>query len=101
MVDGTALTATAGGSHSALHILQHETCLFCNKTFESLEHNTAHMQKSHSFFIPDRNFLIVDLGTFLSYLQLVINGYKECICCGTQRSTKFAAQQRKFMLQVR
>ncbi|PSR80521.1 TRI15 protein [Coniella lustricola] len=71
----------------------HGKCLFCNKLSDSLHFNTTHMQKSHSFLIPDKNYLVVDVETLLSYLHLIISKYRECICCGTQRATKRAAQQ--------
>ncbi len=37
----------------------------------------------------------MDLETLFSYLHLVISGYNECICCGTQRHTALAVQQRE------
>jgi pre-60S factor REI1 len=44
-----------------------EQCLFCTHSSESLEANVAHMTSSHSFFIPDIEYL-VDLDGLISYL---------------------------------
>ncbi|KLU91663.1 hypothetical protein MAPG_10181 [Magnaporthiopsis poae ATCC 64411] len=74
-------------------VFNKEQCLFCNKLNGSLEANVAHMQTAHSLFIADRERLAVDLETLLAYLHLVIVGYNECICCGTQRNTTQAVQQ--------
>lgn len=51
------------------------------------------MQKSHGLFIPHQQHLAVDLETLIQYLHLVIFEYKECIQCGTERSTVQAVQQ--------
>ncbi|KAH8900544.1 hypothetical protein GQ53DRAFT_675290 [Thozetella sp. PMI_491] len=96
---------TAGGSTSPKRpsdpieapaekpVFNHEQCLFCNKFFGSFETNAVHMQTAHGLFIPNKQNLIVDLETLFSYLHLVIFGYNECICCGTQRSSTLAVQQ--------
>jgi pre-60S factor REI1 len=70
-----------------------EQCLFCNKKSDEFESNIHHMQASHGLFIPDRAHLIVELKTLIEYIHLVIFGYNECICCGTQRNSAQAAQQ--------
>ncbi|KAL0935762.1 uncharacterized protein CTRU02_210353 [Colletotrichum truncatum] len=74
-------------------VFNHEQCLFCNKLFDTFDSNVAHMQTAHGLFIPDKKHLIVDLETLFSYLHLVIVGYNECICCGTQRNSTLAVQQ--------
>lgn len=101
-----AITATSGASSPVDHttpletprqdpIFNQEQCLFCNKLFGTFEANVAHMQTAHGLFVPDRKRLIVDLETLFAYLHLVIVGHNECICCGTQRSSTLAVQQRK------
>ena len=51
------------------------------------------MQKSHGLYIPHPERLAVDLETLFKYLYFIIFGYRECIHCGTQRSTVQAVQQ--------
>ncbi|KAF5709427.1 TRI15 transcription factor [Fusarium mundagurra] len=62
-------------------------CLFCTKDTSTLDDSMKHMSSAHSFNIPFQEFLAVDLETLISYLHFVINTYRECICCGTRRST--------------
>lgn len=51
------------------------------------------MQKSHGIFVPYQQNLKVDLETLVRYLHLVIFGYRECIQCGTERTTVQGVQQ--------
>lgn len=51
------------------------------------------MQRLHSFFVPDKARLIVDLETLFEYLHLVIHEYRECLHCGTERGSVHAVQQ--------
>ena len=44
-----------------------EECLFCSNVSSSLDTNVHHMTVSHSFFIPDLEFL-VDLEGLITYL---------------------------------
>jgi hypothetical protein len=85
-------------THEKDPVFNHEQCIFCNKFFGTFDSNVAHMQTSHGLFIPDKEHLIVDLETLFSYLHLVIVGHHECICCGTQRNTPVAVQQRQSAL---
>lgn len=68
-------------------------CLLCPSSSPSFSDSIAHMQKSHSLFIPHQEHLAVDLETLIRYLHLVIFGYRECIQCGTERATVQAVQQ--------
>lgn len=68
-------------------------CLFCPKPSPSFADSVIHMQKSHGLFIPHQQHLVVDLETLFKYLHLVIFGYRECIHCGTERTTVQAVQQ--------
>lgn len=93
-------TTTAAASASTLaldvndqQLFSSEKCLFCNKNSDDSELNLLHMHTTHGLFIPDRRHLIVELHVLLEYLHLVIHGYHECICCGTQRNTTLAVQQ--------
>ncbi|KAL3595420.1 C2H2 zinc finger transcription factor [Fusarium poae] len=68
-------------------------CLFCPTSSPTLEEGMIHMQKSHGLFVPQQEHLTVDLETFFRYLHLVIFNYRECLHCGTSRSTVQAVQQ--------
>nr|Q9HET8.1 RecName: Full=Core trichothecene cluster (CTC) protein 15; Flags: Precursor [Fusarium sporotrichioides]AAG47841.1 TRI15 [Fusarium sporotrichioides] len=68
-------------------------CLFCPITSSTLEESMVHMQKAHGLFVPQQDHLTVDLETFFRYLHLVIFNYRECLHCGTSRSTVQAVQQ--------
>ncbi|KAI0544514.1 C2H2 type zinc-finger-domain-containing protein [Xylaria curta] len=68
-------------------------CLFCPNSSPSFDDSVIHMQKSHGLFVPYQQHLIVDLETLFRYLHLVIFGYRECIHCGTERTTVQAVQQ--------
>jgi len=66
-------------------------CLFCNLESHDLEENLMHMSHSHSFFIPDIDFL-TDIETFLNYLFSIIAEFTECLFCGSVKATKVAVQ---------
>ncbi|OTB07249.1 hypothetical protein M426DRAFT_318278 [Hypoxylon sp. CI-4A] len=68
-------------------------CLFCSNLLSSFSDSVAHMQKSHGLFIPYQQHLVIDLETLFRYLHLVIFGYRECIQCGTERTTVQAVRQ--------
>ncbi|KAI4845114.1 hypothetical protein E4T44_05800 [Aureobasidium sp. EXF-8845] len=68
-------------------------CLFCISTSESIDSNLDHMSKSHGMRIPSPHQLTVDPTTLLSYLNLVISVYNECLTCGTQRRNTQAIKQ--------
>lgn len=68
-------------------------CLFCNLDSSTLEANISHMSTAHGFTIPFQDFLAVDLETVVYYLHFIIASYRECISCGTRRSTIEGIQQ--------
>ncbi|KAK3680999.1 c2h2 finger domain-containing protein [Podospora appendiculata] len=68
-------------------------CLFCNTVNSDVNDNLEHMLKTHGLFIPDKDRLVVDIETLITYFHLVIFGDFECLYCSTQRSTAQAAQQ--------
>lgn len=70
-----------------------EQCIFCDKASDTFQHNISHMSKNHSFIIPYREALAVDVETVVAYLHLVVYGYRECILCGIRRGTLEAVQQ--------
>ncbi|KAM7195656.1 C2H2 type zinc-finger (2 copies) domain containing protein [Naviculisporaceae sp. PSN 640] len=85
-------------------------CLFCSHDSSSpvsntggteesaglrLEANLSHMASSHGFIIPFQDCLAPDvtLDIIVEYLHFIIQGYRECISCGTRRSTVEGVQQ--------
>ncbi|PNP76622.1 hypothetical protein FNYG_10041 [Fusarium nygamai] len=68
-------------------------CLFCPSVYPTLAESIIHMQTSHGLFVPYKQYLLVDLETLFRYLHLVIFEYRECIHCGTSRTTVQAVQQ--------
>ena len=63
-------------------------CLFCSAlTFESIDESVSHMASTHSFFIPDLEYL-VDLSGLLSFLGERIAVDNTCIFC-LKRSREF------------
>ncbi|OHF02119.1 TRI15 protein [Colletotrichum orchidophilum] len=68
-------------------------CLFCSILSPNFPASVTHMQKSHGLFIPHRQNLVVDIETLFKYLHLVIFAYRECLHCGTERTTVQAVQQ--------
>ncbi|KAI4725630.1 hypothetical protein E4T49_06616 [Aureobasidium sp. EXF-10728] len=68
-------------------------CLFCVETYESIDTNIEHMARSHGMIIPSPHQLTVDPTTLLTYLNLVISVYHECLTCGTQRRNAQAIKQ--------
>ncbi|KAI0846076.1 C2H2 type zinc-finger-domain-containing protein [Daldinia vernicosa] len=69
------------------------SCLFCAQESNVLDDNMTHMAVAHGFNIPFQEFLAVDPETVVEYLHFIIFGYRECICCGTRRSTIEGVQQ--------
>ncbi|KAF5267461.1 hypothetical protein FOXYS1_1658 [Fusarium oxysporum] len=68
-------------------------CLFCPSVYPTLAESILHMQSAHGLFVPYQQHLLVDLETLFRYLHLVIYEYRECIHCGTSRTTVQAVQQ--------
>ena len=66
-------------------------CLFCPHESVTVEDNMRHMSKSHSFFIPDLDF-ITDLEGFLVYLGAKVGDGKICLLCNN-RSRQFRTIQ--------
>ncbi|KAJ1554801.1 hypothetical protein HK405_004039 [Cladochytrium tenue] len=55
-------------------------CLFCDAHLGSLEENMEHMAKTHSFFVPDLEYL-VDLEGLVKYLGEKISVGNVCLYC--------------------
>ncbi|KAK3308329.1 C2H2 type zinc-finger-domain-containing protein [Chaetomium strumarium] len=70
-----------------------EECLFCAQCSNDFVENLSHMHQAHSFMIPFEASLAVDPQTLIWFLHMVINSYRECICCGTHRRSVEAVRQ--------
>ncbi|KAG1896705.1 cytoplasmic protein [Suillus fuscotomentosus] len=73
-------------------------CLFCPHTSSTLSDNLTHMSSSHSFFVPDADYL-VDLPGLITYLGEKIAVGNVCIYCnGKGRELRTLEAVRKHML---
>ncbi|KAF8622340.1 hypothetical protein AX15_007075 [Amanita polypyramis BW_CC] len=73
-------------------------CLFCTNASTSLEENLAHMSLSHSFFVPDAEYL-VDLSGLITYLGEKIAVGNVCIYCNAKsREFRTLEAVRKHMI---
>jgi pre-60S factor REI1 len=78
--------------------LQPTQCLFCSESSASLEDNLLHMASTHSFFIPDAEYLI-DLSGLINYLGEKIAVGNVCIYCnGKGREFRTLDAVRKHMV---
>ncbi|KAI8866106.1 hypothetical protein GQ42DRAFT_151165 [Ramicandelaber brevisporus] len=55
-------------------------CLFCNHASDSFENNMEHMKINHSFYIPDREYLVNERG-LIKYLGEKITVANVCLYC--------------------
>jgi len=58
-------------------------CLFCCHWSQNMEKNLKHMTGTHSFYIPDIEYLH-DLEGFITFLGVKIGSDYECIKCGEE-----------------
>ena len=61
-------------------------CLFCHHESNSLEENLKHMTRSHSFFIPDIDF-VTELENLIIYLGAKVGDGKMCLYCNKKSRT--------------
>lgn len=66
-------------------------CLFCSMKTEGMESSVDHMLCAHGLFIPSPEKLL-DLNSFIQYLTLIVFEYKECLFCGSMKTTSEAVQ---------
>ncbi|TFK44606.1 C2H2 type zinc-finger-domain-containing protein [Crucibulum laeve] len=73
-------------------------CLFCPEESPSLDENLTHMSLTHSFFIPDADYLI-DIEGLITYLGEKIAVGNVCIYCnGKGREFRTLDAVRKHMI---
>ncbi|KIK97215.1 hypothetical protein PAXRUDRAFT_243790 [Paxillus rubicundulus Ve08.2h10] len=78
--------------------LSPSSCLFCTHSSLCLEGNLSHMSSSHSFFIPDAEYLI-DITGLITYLGEKIAVGNVCIYCnGKGRELRSLGAVRKHMI---
>ena len=63
--------------------LETTQCLFCPHFSTTFEDNMRHMTKSHSFFIPDLQYL-TDLEALIGYLGEKVGLGKVCLYCNSK-----------------
>ncbi|KAF7362019.1 Zinc finger protein 622-like protein [Mycena venus] len=74
------------------------SCLFCPHESTALDANLTHMSTTHSFFVPDAEYLI-DISGLISYLGEKIAVGNVCIYCnGKGREFRTLEATRKHML---
>ena len=66
-------------------------CLFCPHHSVSLEENLKHMTRSHSFFIPDLEF-VVDLKRLVTYLCEKVGMGHMCLYCNDKGKNFFSLE---------
>jgi pre-60S factor REI1 len=57
-----------------------ESCIFCTTVSSSFEENLKHMTNTHSFFVPDIEF-IQDLEGLVGFLQSKVSEDYFCLLC--------------------
>jgi len=73
-------------------------CLFCSTASVSLEENLSHMSLTHSFFIPDAEYL-TNISGLVTYLGEKIAVGNVCIYCNAKsREFRSLAAVRKHMI---
>ena len=66
-------------------------CLFCPHHSVSLEENLKHMTRSHSFFIPDLEY-VVDLKGLVTYLCEKVGMGNMCLYCNDKGESFFSLE---------
>jgi len=56
------------------------SCLFCNRSFSSVDKSLQHMLKAHGFFVPFTEYLI-DMNSLLKYLGAKVGAGRVCLWC--------------------
>ncbi|NWX90993.1 ZN622 protein, partial [Nothoprocta pentlandii] len=81
----------AAGSCPAAGAIPVTDCLFCPHHSRSLMKNVAHMTKTHSFFIPDIEYL-VDLRGLIKYLGEKVGVGKICLWCNEKGKSFYSTE---------
>lgn len=91
--DGTTSTGPEDKSTTSTSVskVTLKSCLFCNYESPTVPLNVVHMERIHSMFIPEKQYL-VDQDGLIGALQQQIHEYHECLYCGKYKSTAQAVQ---------
>ena len=79
--------------------LEISDCLYCPQRFENLEECIGHMHLSHSFYIPDIDYL-KDLPGLMRHLADKVSVWHSCLSCGSETRQPFPSLEavRRHML---
>lgn len=66
-------------------------CLFCPHESQELEVNMKHMSKSHSFFIPDLEF-VTDIKALIAYFGEKVGDGKVCLYCNEKGKNFYSVE---------
>ncbi|RKP20236.1 hypothetical protein ROZALSC1DRAFT_12959 [Rozella allomycis CSF55] len=92
------LTMIVEEKAKAARVLEIEECLFCNHKSENLEDNLQHMSVSHSFFVPDLEY-VIDLEGLIKYIGEKVSMHNMCLYCnGKGRNFYSLESTRKHMI---
>ena len=80
------------GEEDQSEALPQKFCLFCPHESVSIEDNLRHMSKSHSFFVPDLQF-VTDLEAFFVYLGAKVGDGRVCLLCNNSKFVTVRACQ--------
>ncbi|KAN0120148.1 C2H2 type zinc-finger (2 copies) domain containing protein [Hyaloscypha variabilis] len=87
----TTASSVTAQDNDAPAVVSVKRCLFCNFESPSVELNTAHMERIHGMFIPERSYL-VDVEGLIGALFEKIHHFHECLYCGKLKPTVFGLQ---------
>lgn len=79
--------------------LEISDCLYCPSRFESMQECINHMHMSHSFYIPDIDYL-KDLPGLMRHLADKVSVWHVCLSCGSESRQPFPSLEsvRRHML---
>ncbi|KAF3068370.1 Cytoplasmic 60S subunit biogenesis factor REI1 like protein [Daldinia childiae] len=81
----------ASGTSTPVPNLTLKSCLFCNYDSPTVPLNVVHMERIHSMFIPEKQYL-VDMDGLIGALQQRIQEFHECLYCGKIKNSAIAVQ---------
>ena len=82
-VDSTEIESDGEYEEDDDESLETSQCLFCPHFSTTFEDNMRHMTKSHSFFIPDLQY-VTDLEALIGYLGEKVGLGKVCLYCNSK-----------------
>ncbi|CAM4589339.1 unnamed protein product [Leuciscus chuanchicus] len=83
--------ASTSGAALAPGAVPATDCLFCGHHSRTLSRNMAHMTKTHSFFLPDIEYL-VDMRGLILYLGEKVGVGKVCLWCNEKGKSFYSTE---------